>query len=164
MKRPELKQFGNLTGADFERHPVWIGSHTADCDEPWYDDTDEETFRPRDGDLPSDRSEGMLLVRAAATLRDGSRFSGFVTPAFEKGDLGTMQPHVFVNGRMFAFWGGTLGISREGRAAFYTAVGRPAGAVFPIRFAAEPGLTAGVSSVEVDGFYKVSGDTTEAER
>jgi hypothetical protein len=86
--RPELKQFGDLTAEDFERHPVWIGCHTADYDEPWYDDTDEETFRPRTGDLPADPSEGMLLVRANATLRDGSSFPGFLTPAFEPGDLG----------------------------------------------------------------------------
>jgi hypothetical protein len=47
VNRPELKQFGDLTPADFERHPGWIGCHTADYDGAWYDETDEETFRPR---------------------------------------------------------------------------------------------------------------------
>ena len=64
MAKPELKQFGDLTRKDFERCPVWIGCHTADYDEPWYDDTDEETFRPWTGALPADASQGMLLVRA----------------------------------------------------------------------------------------------------
>jgi hypothetical protein len=83
MTKPELKQFGDLTAADFERHPVWIGCHTADYEEPWYEQTDEETFRPRTGDLPADPSEGMLLVRATIQLRDGTTLPGFVTPAFE---------------------------------------------------------------------------------
>lgn len=49
MEKPELKQFGDLTHEDFDRHPVWIGCHVADYDELWYEDTDEETFRPWTG-------------------------------------------------------------------------------------------------------------------
>src|SRR6266404_5364555 len=44
MVRSELKQFGELEPEDFERHPVWIGCHTADYGKPWYNDSDEETF------------------------------------------------------------------------------------------------------------------------
>ena len=44
MEKPGLKQFGELVPADFERHPVWIGCHVADYEEPWYEETDEETF------------------------------------------------------------------------------------------------------------------------
>ena len=40
--KPELKQFGELLPADFDRQPVWVGVHTADYDEPWYEETDEE--------------------------------------------------------------------------------------------------------------------------
>jgi hypothetical protein len=103
---PELKQCGDLTLDDFRKHPVWIGCHGADYDEPWYDDTDEATFRPRTGDLPADPSEGMLLVRATAVLADGSQLAGVITPAFDEGDMGTLQPLVFVNGQPFSFWGG----------------------------------------------------------
>jgi hypothetical protein len=46
MARPELGQFGKLEPEDFERHPVWIGRHTADYGRPWCESTDEETFRP----------------------------------------------------------------------------------------------------------------------
>ena len=82
MARPELKQFGDLSQGDFERYPVWIGCHTADYGESWYEDTDEETFRPWSGALPTSPSEGMLLVRAVIELRDGIRHPGFVTPAW----------------------------------------------------------------------------------
>ncbi len=51
MVRSELKQFGELEPEDFERHPVWIGCHTADYGKPWYNDSDEETFPcDREGD------------------------------------------------------------------------------------------------------------------
>jgi hypothetical protein len=42
----ELKQFGDLYPADFDRHPVWVSCHGADDGQLWYDATDEETFRP----------------------------------------------------------------------------------------------------------------------
>ena len=31
LSKPELKQFGDLSPGDFDRHPVWIGCHTADA-------------------------------------------------------------------------------------------------------------------------------------
>src|SRR5438874_1972957 len=80
VKTLELKQFGELDAEDFQRHPVWIGCHTADYGRPWHEDTDDETFRPYSGKLPVDPSEGMLLVRAVIELKDGSRYPGFVTP------------------------------------------------------------------------------------
>jgi hypothetical protein len=70
MTSPLLKRFGDLTPADFESHPVWVSCHSADSEEPWYDETDEETFRPRQDALPADPSEGMLLVRATVTLEE----------------------------------------------------------------------------------------------
>ena len=87
MEKPELKQFGDLTRQDFDRHAVWIGCHTADYDEPWYEDTDEETFRPWTGELPADAPEGMLLVKATFELMDASRHPGFITPAPNPDDL-----------------------------------------------------------------------------
>jgi hypothetical protein len=105
LAKPELKQFGDLARADFSRYPVWIACHTADYGEPWYEETDEETFRPWTGALPVSPSEGMLLVRATLELRDASRHPGFVTPAFKK-DLGALQPQIFVGDRRFGFWGG----------------------------------------------------------
>jgi hypothetical protein len=151
VSEPILKQFGDLSRSDFELHPVWIGCHTADYEKPWYEDTDEETFRPRRGPLPADPSEGMLLLRAIATLRDATELPGFITPSFD-GDLGIMQPHVFVGNNRFGFWGGSLGIPAEERNDFYAALRTNPTDVFPIVVAAEPGLVRGVVQVRIDGW------------
>ena len=76
MDKPELKQFGDLTPADFDRHPVWVGCHTVDYDEAWYEDTDEETFRPWAGILPVTESQDMLLVRQPSHYAMGAGIPG----------------------------------------------------------------------------------------
>src|SRR5947209_8211431 len=99
MSRPSsLKQFGDLTADDFVRHPVWIACHGVDSGEPWYDETDEETFRPWTERPPAGPEQGMLLVRAALTLQDGRMFAGFLTPQHEGKplDLGVVQPQLFL--------------------------------------------------------------------
>jgi hypothetical protein len=160
---PELKQFGRLTPTDFERHPVWISCHSVDHDQSWFEETDEETFRPWTGTLPVAPSEGMLLVRATLELASGSRYPGFVTPALEEDDLGTLQPQLFAGGEWFAFWGGITGYSNEQRQSFYAALRKRAHAVFPIRFAADPDLATGVVSGRIDGFYRLMGSQTQVE-
>jgi hypothetical protein len=154
--KPELKQFGELTAEDFEREPVWIACHVEDYDEPWYDETDEETVRPWGGELPVSPSPAMLLVCATATLSDGSSHPGFYTSA-ENDDLGLIQPQIFVVGRLFSFWGGVMGISRLYRDDFYRSIDRSPEAVFPIRFAAAPDLLESEGPIEVQGFYKSRG-------
>lgn len=163
MSTPVLRQFADLVPADFDRHPIWIGCHTADCDEPWYDDTDEETFRPWNGAPAPGPSDGMLLVRANLELADGTSFPGFVTPAFDEGDLGTQQPQIFVGGRRYGFWGGMAGVPSQERQAFYAALGKPLESVFPLRFGVAPGLATGFVSGEVLGFYRLEGDGVEVE-
>ena len=166
MAKPELKQFGDLAREDFERCPVWIGCHTADYDEPWYDDTGEATFRPWTGDLSADSSEGMLLVRATFELRDGSRLSGFITPAVDpQEDLGTQQPHIFAGDRGFGFWGGMFGVPVEERQALYAALGKTPDAVFPLRFSVDPSLATGNVSGQVMGFYRyaIGGQSAQIE-
>ena len=162
---PELKQFGDLSLDDFKRHPVWIGCHGADSDKAWYDHTDEETFRPRTGNLPADPSEGMLLVRATAVLADGCELAGFITPAFDEGDLGTLQPYVFVNGQQFSFWGGMCGFTREQRTSLYERLAKSPEQIFPMRVLADTDLTRGVQVAEVRGFYtRRSGDDIDVQR
>jgi hypothetical protein len=113
--KPEVKQFGDLSSADFDTHPVWIACHTEDYAEPWFNETDEETFRPWTGALPVSPSDGILLVRARFELRDGSPHDGFLTPAFKEGDLGMLQPHLFVAGESFGFWRGLFGVGLIGK-------------------------------------------------
>jgi hypothetical protein len=96
----------------------------------------------------------MFLVRATFELRNGSRYSGFITPAFHETDLGVLQPHVFVGERCFRFWGGMLGVPAEERQAFYSALEQLPNAVFPLRFDADSGLATGAVAGQIKGFYR----------
>lgn len=149
MSRPLLRQFGDLSSSDLQTHPVWVGCHVMDYDEPWYEDTDEETFRPWNGALPVDPADGMFLVLADAALSDGTRLPAFLTPTVRADDLGTMQPHVFVDDRPFGFWGGIVGIPEVDRQRLLKTLGKGHGNVFPIRFLARSGLTNGERSAVV---------------
>jgi hypothetical protein len=164
-QKPHLKQFGDLALDDFRKHPVWIQCHIVDHDERWYDDTDEETFRPWTGPLPCGPEEGMLLVRAELTLADGTKFAGFITPQHESGPikLGTVQPHLFTpSGKVFSFWGGMREFSPEERNHLYTTLGKDASKVFPIQFAAESGQAGGQASGVIPGFCSIKkGDEIE---
>lgn len=151
MNRPTLKQFADLSSGDFEVTPIWIACHVVDFDEAWYDDTDEETFRPYTGSVPADSTE-LLLVSATATLNDGTVYPAFVTPADDAGDLAALQPHLFVGGDSYGFWGGIIGIPDERRRAFLDTCGKDMRDVFPIRFVADPALSTGVTHTEVSGW------------
>lgn len=165
-ERPELVQFADLTPAHFAAHPVWIQCHVVDYDQPWHDDTDEETFRPWTGPLPAGPEEGTVLVAADLMLADGTTLSGFVTPAFAKdaedpGLLGFQQPQVFLtSGRRESFWDGGFPRPAEARERFYAELGRTPNQVFPVRFAARAGLTTGLAQGEVPGFCAFEGPGT----
>lgn len=154
-RKPILRQFGDLTPSDFVSYPVWVSVHTADFGEPWYDDTDEETFRPWTGDLPVTPANGMFLVRAKLTLADGRVLDGFVTPQSESEEmsLGIIQPQIFLpSGRRNGFWDGMFKRDSEIRKVLYTELGNDATAIFPIRFEAEQGLASGLVSGSIPGF------------
>lgn len=157
-KTPLLKQAGDLTGEDFQAHAVWVHCHVVDYDEPWHEETDEETFRPWDGALPVDPSHAIFLLRATIVFNDGSRHPGFLTPAEQPDDFGTLQPCVFVGNQCFGFWGGMPGVPEERRTAFYRATGRTAADVFPVRAAADPSLARGEVTATLSGFYQQAGD------
>jgi hypothetical protein len=153
--RPTLVQFGALTPAHFAQHPVWVACHGVDAEQPWYDETDEETFRPWDGELPVS-AEAMHLVRCTFRLNDGSEFNGFATPAVQSDDLGTMQPLLFdESGRHHAFWLGMFPLEAA-IDTFRRAIARPSSQVFPVRFEALPGLTSAACAGIVKGFMKLA--------
>jgi hypothetical protein len=156
MSRPAfLKQFRDLTAVDFSKHPVWIAIHGSDEDEPWYDECDEETFKPWAGALPVTPDEGMLLVRAVLTFADGTTAPGFITPQHDGEflDLGIIQPQVFSSAGRHGFWDGMFQRSDEERTAFYTSFNKTESQVFPITFAAAPGLASGQVAGKIEGFY-----------
>jgi len=152
-----MKQFGDLSAADFDAAPVWVACHVLDYDEPWHDDTDEETFRPWDRALPVDPGSGFtFLVSAEFELAAStSPLKGFVTPQPDGlPDFGSMQPHLFLpSGRVGAFWLGMFGEPDVGFCRSLLALGEP---VFPIRFSPLPGLSLGLAAGALDGFYRWS--------
>ena len=85
--KPEFKQFDTLTQADFDRFPIWLAVHTCDYGQPWYEETDEETFRPWMGPVPVDPSLGIILARSHFVLADGAQFVGFISPALGIGEV-----------------------------------------------------------------------------
>lgn len=175
--KPELKQIGNLTHSDFQRHPVWVGVHNIDQGKPWYGSSDESTYRPNTERLPLAAESGAVLVRANFILCDGSRYPGYVRAASPNWDmplrkgmatarslsggdsahalLGFQQPHIFVSQEVFYFWGGVSGVAPAKRQRFYAAIGKPAEAIFPIAFAADADLATGLTDGEVSGFYRM---------
>lgn len=156
--RPELVQFGSLKAAHFERCPVWVAAHTVDYEAEWYEEIDEETFRPWDGPLPVDPGKGMFLVRSSMTLPDGTVLRGFVTPQRDSDApaLGTLQPHVFLqSGQMIGFWAGILGWSPERKRKTCDLLARESSDLFPMQFAAEDGLSQGRGAGVVEGFYSL---------
>lgn len=183
MSIPILKQLPDLTDADMAAHPSWVCGHTADYDEPWYDDCDDETYRPWSGALPASAGEEILLVRAEFTLACGACCPGAFHPAGVDWDepltrrtkgggtvrlqtiserhggspvaiLRIHQPFLFLNGQQHHFWGGLRGVAQDRRQALYQAAGHPPEDVFPIRFSAEPGLVTGITAGQVEGFYR----------
>lgn len=161
VNEPDLKQFRVLTADDFRRHRVWGACHSFDHEEPWFDNTDEETFRPWSRACPADPSKGMFLVACDATLADGSRLQGFLTPSAERGRqeadaLGIVQPHLFLpSGKAVGFWGGLIGIPQGVRSQLYQALDRTPDQVFPMRFAAFADVATGLTEVTVRGFYRL---------
>lgn len=155
---PELVQLRDLTIDHFRRHPVWVGAHAMDHDEPWYEDTDEETFRPWLGGCPVNPEGGTFLARARLVLANGTVMSGFATPApgdtpEDEAALGTMQPHVFLPDGPAGFWHGAVPEQKGAHARLYIGLGRAPGEIFPIAFSIEEGLAEGVTAGTIDGFY-----------
>ena len=162
---PRLVQFGDLTPAHFRDNPVWASCHSFDTDESWFDETDEETFRPWDGHLPVNPNDGMFLVRAVFTLADRTSLDGFLTPAIPSGTgeraLGDIQPQLFLeSGERVGFWLGMYGNPARACANLYSSLGKNSDAVFPIRFRAVDDLASGVTNGELRGFYIVPDGST----
>jgi hypothetical protein len=157
MTFPKLKQFAELSQLDFDASPIWVHCHVVDYDEPWYADTDEETFRPWQQKPPVDPANGTTYL-VSAEFRLAARtppLRGFVTPVPEGAfDLGLMQPNLFrSSGRLGAFW---LGMFGQPDLEFYRELSAQSDPVFPIRFSALPGLSLGLASGVLEGFYRWS--------
>jgi hypothetical protein len=125
----------------------WAVDNT-DYDEEWFEGTDEQTFRPWSGDLPVDPSHGTYLVSAVGTFHNGRVVAAFLYP-HDSHEIGLLQPHVFVGGRAFGFWGGILGTPQHTRDEFFELLGLQREEVFPIWIEASDQLARGVVSARV---------------
>jgi hypothetical protein len=157
---PLLVQFGDLTMEHFADDPVWVACDSVDHDEPWYAETDAETFRPWGGPLPVDPIDATYLVRADFTFRDGERLPGFVSPVMPDAPsdlmLGALQPHVFVpTGECVALWLGMVGDAAAAARMLYASTARSAREIFPIAVSARAGLARGSCSAVLTGFYTI---------
>jgi hypothetical protein len=179
-KYPSLKQECDLTPADFQRCAVWIGVHNYDSDEPWYEQGDEETYRPWTGKLPFKEIRGIALVAARFTLADGSTYPGYCTAVREDWDdvptpwrgtrtapqswsqihggtrlsiLALQNPTLFVGNRALMFHLGIPERRKEMVQGFYATIRKKPSEIFPLSFAANPRLAAGVITGKLDGFF-----------
>ena len=177
-----MKQEYQLTAADFVRYPVWIGVHNYDSDEAWYDEADEETYRPWTGALPFAEKRGIVLVRATFELADGSTLPGYCSPRSEDWDVapapymtksgivtlrswsathgGTklslmalLNPSVFVGCDAVGFHLGAPSIRADRVRQFYSLIGKRPSDVFPVKFAADKKFATGIGSGQLDGLF-----------
>lgn len=98
------KQVYALTPDDLAQYPIWEFA----LDEEGEEDQDEATVRPFTGSDSPDPAEGMFIVRGQFTLADGTIFPGYLTPAEDSSDLGTVQPQIVSESGQVGFW---LGMS-----------------------------------------------------
>jgi len=161
---PILKQFGDLTSKDFDEYPIWVQCHIIDYDEKWYDDTDEETFRPWIDKTPVSPGFAMFLIRSELTLSDGGLYSGFITPCLEaeyknENDLGLIQPQIFTKtGKRIGFWTGMFPLKRSEIDEFYTLMNVKPEEIFPIDFKINDSLSKGITSGRINGFLTIGKD------
>ena len=179
----DFKQIHELTAADFEQYPAWIGVHNYDYGQPWYEGTDDQTYRPWLGPERFTGSRGMLLLAARIELTDGSVYPGFFTRVAENWDeplpprrmrdgnytpakqwskrygdtplsiLALQHPQIFIDGKMIGFALGKPEKRRERVRAFYAAIRKTPSEVFPVRFSADPALADGIVEGRMDGFF-----------
>jgi len=160
-KYPILKQFDALEAADFAAWPVWIPCRPGDSNQPWYAQTDANTYRPWMDDLPISRDMRSFLAQSSLTLADGTVFEGFASCPAGGADfnISTVRPQLFTNmGRRFGFWFGNSSPSTFTKHDFYSAMGKTELQIFPIVNAVSPEISAVDITIGIPGF--VHFDTT----
>lgn len=163
-EKPTLKQFSDLSSNDFNENPVWVQCHTADYGQKWYDETDEESFRPWDGELPISPDEAIFLIKSNFTLNNGDKYSGFMTPVVEadcrhENDLGYIQPHIITEDtEIIHFWTGMFPIDKEKKSDIYNSLNCTPDEIFPISFSASDTLAKGIITGKINGFLARKGD------
>ncbi|MBN9663651.1 MAG: tetratricopeptide repeat protein [Acidobacteria bacterium] len=175
MTRPLLRQDWELSVEDFQNHPLWLAVHGRDQSEEWYEQCDEETFRPWDGMFPAAPQSGAFLVAAWMKLRKGRTYPGafYVNLPEVAADASSIarysfdgasaddvaaamrQPRIFHENRCSYFWGGKRGVPSSDQEVFYLALQDVPENIFPITYEALPGVISGSHRGIVRGFYRL---------
>jgi hypothetical protein len=168
MDKPILKQFIELNENDFINNPVWVQCHIIDYDQPWYEETDEKTFRPWDKELPVNPDYAMYLIQTTFTANNGITYTGFITPngnAFGENDLGLVQPQIFgKDGKIVSFWMGMFKYENEKIREIYANLNLSPNDLFPIKFASTQKLSKGYVEGIINGFLLMKDDKIEVIR
>jgi len=97
--RPLIKTYGEISVADLHRQQIWINVHTADEDQPWYDDAGEDSYRPHLGEPPRRPYDNLFVLLATARLHDGTSlparmdlYPGPVVSGFPEADASVHGP------------------------------------------------------------------------
>jgi hypothetical protein len=115
-----MKRLAELRPEDFEVHLVWECHGT--------DDTDA-LVEPRAVAVVKEGGPTVLLVATEFHLADGTKATGFCSPADDSG-LDYLQPVVFSVDKQIPLWRPELGVHATDRICLDH--GRPAASVFPI--------------------------------
>ncbi len=139
------KQVYELTIDDLNRYPVWEFA----LDEEGETDQDEATVRPYPVNGALAPSEGMFVIRARFTFADGTDHVGYITPASDSSDLGTVQPQIVNANGQVGFW---MGMRKPTIEPFYAKLGKIADQVFPIEWTSEVELAGGTMEGKIPAF------------
>jgi len=186
VDRADFKQSYELTPADFERYPAWIAVQNYDYGQPWYEGTNDQTYRPWVEVRRFTGNRGFLLLAARIELADGTVYPGFIGRVADSWDeptqprrmkdgnftaplqwskrhgdtplsvLSLQRPAIFIGEKIFDFMLGKPERQRERVRSFYAAIEKTPAEVFPVRFSADPALADGIVEGTMDGFLQIS--------
>jgi hypothetical protein len=143
------KQVYELTLDDLSQFPVW----EFKLDPGGESGQNESTVQPHAVTGPLDPAERMFVVRAAFTLADGSRLTGYLTPPVRGQEgLGSLQPIIVTARGQVRLWCGTAVPDAKRLAQNYEFLGKDSQRVFPVRFESEVELVGGPAHGSVPGF------------
>ena len=144
------KPVDSLTAADFINYPAWeyaIG-------EEHLPGQDETTVRPYTGVVPINPDHGLVIVRAAFQLADGTTLPGTLyAQGTESRGLADIQPVILLEtGENILFWHGAIKPTDQEIAKYLEMLGRTPEQIFPIHYQSEIAIIGGNIAGEIERF------------
>ena len=159
-KLPEFKLFDELTARDFITTPIWIDCHLSDFEQPWYDELDDEAFRPWTGQFPVP-DELACLVSTNFTTSNDILLEGFIEHGFDEradADFPSFRPRAFLDekdridfwhGNVYQFGAEQLNADMQ---KLQMRCNAELDAILPVHFSAKAGLLQNEISGSIKGF------------